>query len=107
MAQLVLTDSQDCSLSVVILDKKGFPAAVQSPVWTGSDDAIATVVVDAADALKANISSVAPGTMLVTFTADSDLGDGVTAIIGTMDVVVGSGTATVIEIQSGTPTEQP
>jgi len=107
MAQLQLTDSQDCPLTVVIKDKKGNPAQVQSPTWASSDTAVATVTPDTADPLKAVVSAVGPtGTAEISFDADADLGAGVLPIIGTLSVVVLAGPATVVEITAGTPVEQ-
>ena len=107
MAQLILTDTQDCVLSVTARDRKGAAAMVQNPTWKSSDNAVITVTPDPADGTKATVSAQTAGTALITFTADADLTDGVLEIIGTLDVVVGPGMATVIEISAGAPTEQP
>jgi hypothetical protein len=107
MAQLILTDTQDCPLSVVARDRKGAVAQLQGMTWESSDPTVFTVVQDAADPTKALASAVSPGTGVVTFTGDADLSDGVVNIIGTLDVVVGAGQASVVEITAGTPVEQP
>lgn len=108
MAQLQLTDTQNAPLGVKITDKKGNPAQVQNPTWASSDTTVATVTPDAGDPLKATVSAVGPtGTAEVSFDGDADLGDGVSPIIGTLSVVVLAGPATVVEIQAGTPVEQP
>lgn len=104
--QLVLTDTQDCPLSVTARDRKGASAPVSGQVWSTSDPAVVTVTPDATDPSKAVASAVAPGTAVITFTADADPSDQVVNIIGTLDVVVGAGQATVVEIAAGTPVEQ-
>ncbi len=91
MAQLVLTDSQDCPLSITAKDRKGAPAQLQGMTWESSDPTVLTVTQDAADPTKALASAVVPGTVVVTFTGDADLSDGVVNIIGTLDVVFGEG----------------
>ena len=105
--QLVLTDTQDCGLAVTAKDRKGAAAIVQNPTWESSDPAVVTVTADPNDGTKATVSAQAPGTALITFKADADLTDGVLDVIGTADVVVGAGQASVIEISAGIPTEQP
>ena len=107
MAQLVLTDTQDCPLSVTGRSRKGAVAQLQTVTWESSNPSVATVTVDPADQSKATISAVTAGTMLVTVKADADPSDGVVEIIGTLDVVVGAGLATVVEIAAGSPVEQP
>jgi hypothetical protein len=109
MAVLTLTATQDCQVEVRVRDKKGNPAQVQNPVWSSSEPGTATVTVDAANPLKAVVSAVGPvdEASLIQFDADADLGDGVKPIIATLDLVVTSGEATVVEITAGTPTEQP
>jgi hypothetical protein len=107
MAQLILTDTQDCPLSIVGKDAKGAVVPLQSVTWESSDAAVLTVTVDGTDPMKANASAVTAGTALITCTADADPGDGVVNIVGTLDVVVGPGQATVVEISAGTPVAQP
>lgn len=105
--QLQLTDSQDCDLAVSVKDRKGNPASVQDPTWASSDSGVLALQVDPSDPLKATISAVGPtGAALVTFQGDADLGEGVMPIVGTLDVVVIAGQATVIEIAAGAPREQ-
>jgi hypothetical protein len=49
----------------------------------------------------------APGTGRVTVNADADLGEGVSPLIGELEITVTPGTATMIEVTAGTPEEQP
>lgn len=107
MAQLILTDTQDCPLSLTARDRKGASAALQTVTWESSDPAVLTVTVDASDMTKALASAVTAGTVVVTVTADADVTDGVVNIVGTLDVVIGAGQATVVEITAGAPVEQP
>jgi|SRR5262245_4904295 len=106
--QLILTATQDAPVTAVCTDSKGNPAPVQGPTWKTSDATIVTLKPDVTDPMKITVSAVgALGAALVTFTADADLGEGTVPIIGTMDVVVNPGQATVVQIQAGAPVEQP
>jgi hypothetical protein len=107
MAVVNLTDTQDVDVQVVGKTRKGSPAPLQNITFAGSDDAVATVTQDATDPSKAVISAVTAGIMQVTAKADADLSDGVVDVIGLLDVVVGAGQATVVEMVAGTPREQP
>jgi hypothetical protein len=106
--QLVLTATQDAPIAAKCTDAKGNPAVVQDAKYESSDAAIVTLTPDpGGDSLKTTVSAVGPlGAALVTFTADADLGAGVVPIIGTMDVVVNPGMATVVELSAGAPVEQ-
>lgn len=107
MAQLKMTETQQAGLTVTVKNRRGNPAQVQSPTFKSSDPAVATVEQDVSNLLLATVRGVAAGTALVTFDADSDLGEGVKDIIGTLDVVIDAGEATVVEITAGAPVEQP
>ena len=109
MAQVTITATQQFDVSVNIRDKKGNPAQVQNPVWSSSEAGTASVTVDPANPLKAVVAAVGPvdEASMITFEADADMGDGVKPIIATLDLVVTSGEATVVEIVAGTPSEQP
>src|SRR5262245_34232488 len=51
---LVLTDTQQCDLSIQPVDAHGHPARIDgTPTWSSSDDAICPVTPDASDPLKA------------------------------------------------------
>lgn len=108
--QIVLTATQNCEVAVTVKDRKGNAATVQDPSFASSDTAVLTVgpsATDPSNPLAAQISAVGPtGPALLTFTGDADLGEGVKPIIGTADVVVNAGEASVVEITAGTPTEQ-
>jgi hypothetical protein len=106
--QLTLTATQNAPVQAICKDAKGNPAQVETPRYTTSDDSIVALIPDpGGDPLKTIASAVGPlGAALITFTADADLGAGMKPIIGTMDVVVNPGEATVVEIQAGTPVEQ-
>jgi hypothetical protein len=104
---IVLTDTQNIPFSAVAKNLKGNVAAVENVTWASSDPGVLTVTQDASDPLKALGSAVIPGIVVVSVKADADLTDGVVELIGTADVVVGAGQATVFEITAGTPVEQP
>lgn len=105
---LQLTDSQQCDLSIAPIDKKGFPAPVEpgSVSWTSSDAAVADVVQDPADQLKATVVAGQPGTAQINVSADADLGAGVATISGALDVTVVGGLAVSLSVSTGTPVDQ-
>lgn len=105
--------SQEFDVTLGFTDAQNNPATVQGvPVWTNSNDTIISMV-PAADGLSAVIGGIqGTGTGQITVTADADLGDGVTDIIGILDVEIISGQATVITLNTGplrdkTPTPTP
>lgn len=91
------------------MDKKGNLVGAEgvhgAPVWASSDETVATVTA-AADGLSAVVKGNAPGSGRVTATADADLGEGVKPIIGTLELTVTAGAASVVEITAGPPEEQ-
>ena len=105
---LVLTDVQQVALSVSFLSKAGNPAKVDgAPVWSVSDPAVLTVT-PAEDGLSALVATVGPlGTAQVSVQADADLGEGVTPIVGTLDVEVVASAAVSIAIAAGAPEDKP
>jgi hypothetical protein len=104
---LTLTDTQQCSLSIAVTDKKGKAASVDgAPQWSTSDVAVVTVE-PAADGLSAVLKAQSPGTAQIAVVADADLGDGITPLSGTLDVTVIAGAAVAVAIGTGTPEEQP
>lgn len=108
MPSLVLTDSQDCVLTIAPVDKKGNPAPIDGvPEWFSSNTDVLTIT-PAADGLSATASAVgALGDATVNVNADADMGAGTTAITGTIDITVEAGAATTVAITPSTPTEQP
>lgn len=103
-----LTDSQQTTLSVKFVDKKGNPAAVDGvPEWS-TDNTDVLSLTPAADGMACLASSLGPlGVANVTLKADADLGAGSTPIIGTLEIDVTGGTATTVSIDASTPVEQP
>jgi len=101
---LILTDEQQVSLAIEPKTAAGNPARVDGvPTWQSSDPAIIDVVV-AADGLSAVAKTVGPlGTAQVSVTADADLGEGIRAITGTLDIEVKAAEAVSLGIVAGTP----
>ncbi len=107
ITMLTMTDSQQANVKLVILDSKQKPAQVDGvPVWTTSDATVAAVT-PAADGMSALVVAGNGGPALITVTCDADLGPGVTPIIGTLDVTITGGAATIIQLQADAPVEQP
>lgn len=102
-----MTNSQQATASIKIVDKRGQPAPVDGiPVWASSDETIVTVT-PAVDGMSAVVAAVGPlGTAKVSVTADADLGTGVSSIFGSLDVTITQGQAVGIEITLGDATEQ-
>lgn len=105
---LVLTDSQEVTLTVTPVDKKGNPAVVDGvPTWGTSDDTVLTVAA-AADGLTALVTATGKlGDAQINVSADADLGSGVTSLTGTLDVSVVAGQAATLGVTAGVPAEQP
>jgi len=103
----VLKATQQVRVTVQFQDKKGNPAEVQgTPAWTVSDPNTLTVTPDA-DGMGAEVVAGNLGTAQVNVTADADLGDGTTEIMGTLEIEVKAGDATVVSLNPETPTDQP
>ena len=112
MDTLVLSASQQVTFSVSYTDKKGNPAKVEGlPVWASSDEALLTVeaAADGMSALAVAVGGLTPPdtTVQVSVTADADLGEGVTAIVGVGNVAIVAGEAVAANLSAGAPEEQP
>ena len=101
---LLLTDMQKVALSVTFTDAAGNPAVVDgAPVWASSDSSVLTVD-SSVDGLSAVATAVGPlGQAQVSVTADADLGVGLTAIAGTLDVTVVASEAVSAGLTAGVP----
>lgn len=103
---LLLRDDQKVTLAIQPVDAKGNPAKVDGvPAWTNSDDTAGVLTV-AADGLSAEFVAGMPGVTQVTVTADADLGAGVRAISGVLDIQVEPGEAVTLDIKAGVPEAQ-
>jgi hypothetical protein len=94
-----LPDNKSVTATVSYTDVRGNPAVVQgAPVWASDNAAVATVTA-AADGMSAVIAAVGPlGSAQISVTADADLGEGVTEVIGlgTVEVIASEAVAAVI-----------
>lgn len=103
---LLMTSTQQATLSLDPRDAKGHPAALDGvPVWSVADPAVATVT-PAADGLSAIVAGVAPGSTQVNVVADARIGPDVREIAGVLDVQIAPAEAVSLGISAGTPTEQ-
>lgn len=102
-----LADNKKVGASVGFSDARGNDAQVQgAPVWSSSDESIATVVA-ADDGMTATISATGPlGTAQISVTADADLGDGVVPVGGLLDIEVVASQAVSANISVGEPEDQ-
>jgi len=99
-----LQDDQQVELAISYLDAAGNPATVDgSTSWASSDETVLTVE-PSADGTSATARAVGPlGTAQVQTTADADLGEGVVAISGVLDVEVIASQAVTATITPGEP----
>jgi uncharacterized protein YjdB len=104
---MILTDTQQVTCSLDPRNSKGNPATLDGvPVWSTSDEAIATVEA-AADGLTALVKAVTVGTAQISVVADADLDVGEQReITGLLDIEVKAGEAVTLGITAGTPEEQ-
>lgn len=103
---ITLTDTQEVLVSVHPIDAKGYDAPVEGqPSWELSDDTVVQFVVNP-DGLSGEVTAIRPGVSQLTFRADADLGEGITPVLGILDVTVVAGQAVSLRIDVGVPTEQ-
>lgn len=103
-----ISASQEAVISVNFTDKKGNVAQPDGvPEWfTDNTDVLA--LTPAADGLSCTARAVGPlGTATVTMKADGKVGPEVKEIVGTLEIEVGAGDASVVNLQMAAPTEQP
>lgn len=106
----ISTDQFYDKVTLNITTKSGKPAKVDGvPVWASSDETVLAPAPNA-DGMTGAVSTVAPGVARITFSADADLGPGVTSItLVTEDITVTQGTggqASVIAVDLGTPVDK-
>ncbi len=101
----ILKATQNVDISVTVTDKKGNQATVQNGTWASDDENVVTVTDNTNNAATASAVGT-PGMATVTYTADADLGEGVEEVVGTVDIEVVAGNASVFNIVPGVPTEQ-
>lgn len=104
---LILTATQKCAVSIAPVDMFGNAAQVDgAPVWASSDEAIVTVVA-APDGLSVEVLTTGVvGSAQVSVTADADLGAGVTALTGLLDITVIAGAAVNLALAATAPVEK-
>lgn len=111
----VFTTEQFLPVSFKIVDGRGRPAAVDGePVVASSDETVARVaaegaVGDEAGTYNMKIESVAPGTARISVTADADVSDQASEVVGYLDVTVEldpRSAVRIIELTPGTPEDE-
>lgn len=113
------TTEQELPFDFAVNDGRGRPVDVDEsaggPVVASSDETVATVTVQKVSKGRYHgvVSSVTPSppdtTQRVTFTADADLGEGVTEVVGFFDFNVTMDERTgqrIVQVQVGTPVDK-
>lgn len=101
-----LTNTQETTASIDPRNRKGGPAAVENVVWATSNSEVVGIEA-AADGLSCRVFAVGPlGDATVSVVADGHLGEGTTALAGTLDVTVTLADATNLAVATTEPTEQ-
>ena len=104
---LILTDVQKVELSISPTSAAGNPAPVDgAPVWTSSDDTVLTVTASEDGLSAVAVTTGKLGKAQVNVTADADMGEGVKAITGVLDIEVKVSEAVSLAVTSGTPTDK-
>jgi hypothetical protein len=104
---LILTDSQEVTLSVTPVSRAGNVVGVEAPTWASSDPSVLEVQVDEKDPLKVLVKTTGKvGSAQVQFSCDAKLGEGVSPLLSTLDVEVVAGEAVNLKIDAATPTEK-
>lgn len=105
-----LGDAQQATGAVAFSDKAGNPAKVQdgSITWSSSDESVVAVTQNPDKPDEATIVAQGPlGTATISVNADADLGDGVVAVSGSVDVEVVAGEAVAAAINFGAASPKP
>lgn len=101
-----LPATHQVTVTAETVDKKGNPAPVENPSWTTNNSDVLSLT-PSEDGKSCLVKAVGPlGDAGVTFSADGDLGEGEKPIVGTFDVSVVAGDATVVVLSPSAPEEQ-
>jgi len=102
-----MTTTQQFTVTLAPVDKKGKPAPVDGePTWASSNAAVASVAPNPGG-MSALVVAQGVGDYSVSVSADADLGAGVTTITGQDTGTVSQGTATSVGLVAGPVEEQP
>ncbi len=101
---LILTDEQECELSVQFLTAAGNPGAIDGvPVWSVANPALLDLSISD-DGLQVLIRTTGMlGSTQVSVTADADLGEGTRPVSAVLDVEVQAAGVVSAGIVAGTP----
>lgn len=102
---ITLTDEQKITLTAQFKTESGKPARVDGiPVWSTSDENVATINSVSEDGLTAVVFSVAPGVAQIRVDADADLDvDEVRTLTGIADIEVKFPEAVAVVVAEGAP----
>ena len=105
---LILTATQQATYAVSFVDSKGNPAPVDGiPVWAVAD-ATVLALEPAADGMSCLVKALGEvGHSQLSVTADAELDEGVTQLVGVDEITVVAAQAVAANLSPGTPEEQP
>lgn len=102
---MVLKNSQKLPLSIEIVDAKGNAARVDgAPTWSLTDNALGALDVTG-DGMGAVFTPAGVGSLKIQVHADADLGEGITDLLGELDIEIIGGQAVSIAIKAGEPSD--
>lgn len=104
----ILADTKKVPVSVAFIDAAGNPARVDGvPVWSSSDPSVVTIDGVSEDGMSAFAVAVGPlGTAQVSVAADADLGEGIRALTGVLDIEVQASEAVSANVAAGEPVDK-
>ncbi len=101
-----MTATQQYTLSIAPVDRKGKPAPVDGvPVWASSNEAVARVTPQG-NGLSAIVTAQGVGEYTISVAADADMSEFIQAITATDSGVVTLGTAVALGFTASPVTEQ-
>lgn len=104
---LVLTDIQKVGFTVSAVSAAGNPASLDgAPVWTCTDESLLTLEVSEDGLSCEALTTGKLGVAQVKVEADADLGEGITALFGVVDVQIVASQAVNLEVKPGVPSDK-
>ena len=101
-----MSSTQQNTLSIAPVDRKGRPAPVENIVWATSNSEVLTVEASS-DGLSATVKAVGPlGSATVSVTCDGHIGEGDVTLAGSEEYTITAADAIALAVAAGEITEQ-